>query len=296
MRGILVLSTLALVAGANGWFWGSSEPELNDLKVHFGLNAFASSNFESMPRTEAEAITKGWTTTNTGDCTNGQTFHGKRYFLKGDYTMGLLYDVNGVIAGIQMILKKDEIAPAAGGFNYAAVPMFQSETLDSKNVYTLTAYFVEPNTICTTGRQATALTSEGTLTQLYFQNGPSIAGPIVAPMTRPTQPSDWSENNCFPMMGWHNFFKVETYQANGCSEVQPTFLLYNEDKNLRGFGFVAFGDATSTRFEKPDAKAIKLIVGSSTPQCLIDKANTVKVSSMHVYFDKKPFLENCIAL
>jgi len=248
-----------------------------------------------MPRTSQDAESQGWTKAST-DCQNGGTFHGNRYFYKGDYTMAILYDINGVVAGIQMILKKSEIVTSANKFNYAAVPMFQSETLNSNDVYTLTTYFVQPSTICTTGRTAADLTTEGTGSQLFFQNGKSIDTLITAPTTRPTQPSDWSENNCFPMMGWHNFFKVETFQADNCSTVQPTFLLFNEDKQVRGFGFVAFGDATSTRFEKPDATAIKLIVGSKTPQCLIDMANTLKVSSMHVYFDSKPYLENCIAL
>jgi hypothetical protein len=51
--------------------------------------------------------------------------------------------------------------------------------------YVTTAYFVDPSTICTTGRTQEQFDADGTGTDILFQNGPSFAPEnlIRAPQT-----------------------------------------------------------------------------------------------------------------
>jgi len=245
--------------------------------------------------TSADKMDATWINISGQDCTNGGKFNGFRYIKDGDYTMVLLFDNKGSIAGIQMTLAKSQILTSNNNFNYANVPMFQSETLNSQDVYTLTTYFVDPESICTTGRTAADLASQGTGTQLYFQNGPTPKDLIIPPKDRATAIAQgWTQNNCFVGMGWHNFYQVEHFQDTQCLEVRPVFLLFNKYDQLKAFGYVAFGHAVSDHFEQPDATAIKLIVGDTTPKCLTDLATELTVSSMHVFFDNYPQAELCV--
>jgi len=306
MRAIsLLLGAIALLAGANaqGKLFGSNKPFWNDFKLIFGINPLKS--FKDMPRTVGEA-TKGpsllhplkeaWEKVST-DCFNGGAFNGFRYLQKGKTDVALLFDVNGVIAGIQMLLKKSDFKSPANLFRHDKVPMYQSETLNFQEIFTLTTYFVHPDTICTGGRSASDLKNQGTGTGLYFQDGPSPANVTSPPLTREKAIVEgWSKNECFPGMGWHNFYKVEDWANTDCLEIRPIFLLYDSEDKLKAFGYVAFGESTSSRFEAPGAGVIKAIIGAKTPQCLIDLTNSIKVSSLHVFFTANPQLETCIAL
>jgi len=302
---ILLVGAVALLSVCNGQgkLFGRNKPFWTDFKVTFGVNPLTS--YKDMPRTAAEAV-KGpsllnplkvaWEKIST-DCLNGGAFNGFRYIQKGKVDLALLFDVNGVIAGVQMLLKKSEILSAANQFHHDKVPMFQSETLNFQEIFTLTTYFVHPDTICTGGRSSSDLKTQGTGTGLYFQDGPSPANITSPPLTREQAITEgWSKNDCFPGMGWHNFYKVEEFAATDCLEVRPVFLIYDSEDKLKAFGYVAFGESTSSRFEAPGAVAIKAIVGSMTPKCLTDLANSVKVSSMHVYFTDNPQVETCVRL
>lgn len=106
--------------------------------------------------------------------------------------------------------------------------MFQNETLDGRLYVVLTAYFVQPgkrqslylprnkqkiltplDTICTTGRHLSDLISEGTGNGLWFQNGPNPNTLINVPRTRSAASQlGWTDTECFPGMGLHNFFEV----------------------------------------------------------------------------------------
>lgn len=62
-------------------------------------------NFNRQPQLESGAITLGWAPVTTGnDCQNGGEYLGFRYIMPGDNSLGLIYDVNGVIAGLQMMV------------------------------------------------------------------------------------------------------------------------------------------------------------------------------------------------
>ncbi len=88
----VLLSTEAFLFGGDKW---------DDLKVTWGINPFGSGNFVSLPRTEQEAIGKGW----AKEKSCGQV-NGNRYVLKGDRAVMLIFAKSGLIAGIASAIPK----------------------------------------------------------------------------------------------------------------------------------------------------------------------------------------------
>ncbi|CAF4665315.1 unnamed protein product, partial [Didymodactylos carnosus] len=89
---------------------------------------------------------------------------GNRYMKNNDSALIVLYDVQGTIAGVQMTVPISLVNSTFYSFNRQ--PMFNRDNINGIPVYLLTAYFVDPNTICTTGRTLARLDSEGVGTGL----------------------------------------------------------------------------------------------------------------------------------
>jgi len=284
-----VVAVLGVVSDSSALKW-------DDLKVTFGVNPFSSRTFVHMPLTTEEAVDGGWEKLST-NCTNDNKFNGFRYMLGEDPGITLLYDENGIIAGIQMNLIKSEVLSPKNTYKYDQVSMFQTTNIKGKDVFTLTAYFVNPSKICTTGRTESDLQSKGTGDSLYFQNGAlplNSSNLIRVPLNRTHAIRDgWTKNQCFFGMGYHNFYKSEEFQDTNCDEIRPAFLLYNSDDELHGFGFAGRGMASSPRFEHPGSSAIKSIIGSDAAECILNATQTPGISTVHVYFIKRPYLINC---
>lgn len=113
------------------------------------------------------------------DCsTTSKTNPGQRYIspLKDKI---VIFDVNGIIAGMHSIFPK---SAAKATIDYTTLGYYREVTIDSIQYYMTTAYFIEPSTICSTGRTETQLKSQGTLSKLYFQNGQTIEQLLKAPL------------------------------------------------------------------------------------------------------------------
>jgi charged multivesicular body protein 7 len=264
-----------------------------DLKVTFGLNVFR--NFNSMPRTSEEAVEEGFSNISPpNDCTNDGKYFGFRYIQPNDPGMALMYDKNGIISGIQMNFLKSEAVTPTNLYNFDAVTMYQNTTINAQDYYTLTAYFVPPATICTTGRTKDQLFTEGTGTVLVLQNGLTPSTLINVPLDRTQATAEgWTKNQCFIGMGYHNFYKSEEFAATNCREIRPVFLLFTKSDELLGFGFAGQGFASSPRFEHPGERAIKAIIGDDVAQCLLDVSTSPQLSTMHIYFTKRPYFFHC---
>ena len=81
--------------------------------------------------------------------------------------------------------------------------MYNRDTINGIDVYVLTAYLVDPKTICQGGRDAQALKAQGTGTGVWLQNG---TDPIRDSFAVPLSESDavstkWVKGACFPTMG-----------------------------------------------------------------------------------------------
>ncbi|PAA69604.1 hypothetical protein BOX15_Mlig030495g1 [Macrostomum lignano] len=111
----------------------------DDLRVRFGMNPL--SNFVQMPRTVADATSQGFKQeTNCDGAAN--KFLGRRFVHRnGDRSIMLLYDVNGIIAGIQTNV------PKSTGFPTAAHKKFHDMWVEEPNAHVLTAYFVDPHRV-----------------------------------------------------------------------------------------------------------------------------------------------------
>ena len=94
--------------------------------------------------------------------------------------MILIYDVNGFIAGMHSVVSErftdnDKYVPFGNGN-----PWFRPAVLNGDDVYLATAYFVDPDLICGSGRTQDQFDTQGTGDRLLFQTGPTLT---VAPMT-----------------------------------------------------------------------------------------------------------------
>jgi hypothetical protein len=88
-------------------------------------------------------------------------------------------------------------------YNFTAQPMFNRDTIAGIDVDVLTAYFVDPKTICQAGRNAQTLKTVGTGNGLWLQNGTDpIRDSFVASLAESDVSSTkWVKGACFPTMG-----------------------------------------------------------------------------------------------
>uniref|UniRef100_A0A0K2T9S2 Putative LOC101862243 [Aplysia californica] n=1 Tax=Lepeophtheirus salmonis TaxID=72036 RepID=A0A0K2T9S2_LEPSM len=87
--------------------------------------------------------------------------------------------------------------------------MYQPSTINGKDVFLTTAYFVDPQIICSTGRTPSQYKTQGTGYTLIFQNGEDISQKnlMEIPLIEENlKDSDfWNEHLCFINMGQHYF-------------------------------------------------------------------------------------------
>jgi len=271
---IWIIVVLSGVASASDPLWTS-------LKVTIPF-------FYDIPLTRTAAESLGWHSISGRDCRNNGRFQGYRYIYDDDYSFSVLYDVQGSLAGLQTNMLVKELQAGGNQFQFNRVPMYQRNTLNGTQYYTFTAYIQNPALICIIGRNPSQYEKNGIGTDLYFQNG--IYNYIKAPKDRKDalKTRIWSNNNCFPHMGYHNFYKVETWARDNCTSIMPVFLLYNNDGRLHGFGFDVVGTAISTRFENPNFTNIETIIGDMIPSCVEPLFDTVGITTMHAYFIADP--------
>ncbi|XP_050390068.1 uncharacterized protein LOC126809497 [Patella vulgata] len=277
MKILTLLVILATTAKSNAFFFNSlSRNNWNGLKVKFGLNPF-SNNFDALPRTEADAIKEDFT--KISGCKDIDSFRGNRYVKDGDHAVVLLYDDQGNIAGIQAGVPDgqenkypfDGVRPPfihENGFNY------------------MTAYFVDPSTVCSPDTSDKEYTEIGT--NLYIQNG---ANPEKDSLLIPRDEAEigntkWTEGKCFYGMGKHYWYDLRT--DTDCESYFPVFLLYNGGK-LNGFGWAFTTNLTSPRYEHPKPSQFKSFM-SEVPTCLY---NVGPIATMHIYMTATPRLNFC---
>ncbi|XP_025094545.1 uncharacterized protein LOC112564143 [Pomacea canaliculata] len=270
-----------VVCVSQAWWWKKKQPEWNNLKVTFGANVFSSRVFADLPRTVDEARRKGWIMIDR--CRNDGPFRGARYVKQNDFSVTLLYDVNGYIAGIQCGLLK-------GGLphDFPPLPLRNVFQEDGNDRVALTAYFTDPAIICTTGRTSSTFQEEGTGSNLYIQTG---SDPLTQSSLIPRQEKDiaktpWKRGRCFVGMGVHYWFNVT--QNMSCDNFFPAFLLYNDGK-LNAFGWALGIPQTSSRFEHPSRSSLSWFF-DPVPSCLSQQPD---LSTMHIYLTSNPVLNVC---
>lgn len=225
--------------------------------VTFGKNT-------DLPKTVQEAEASKWIKL-SDDCS------GVRYVSpQRDISNIVFYDKSGKLAGIEV-----------GLFNAPSEPMrsryYEEKTFEGRKYYALTAYFVDPNTIC------------GTRTAGPFGDRvwwKSKEGFFKLPLTIEEVQADpkWKLGTCILGMGLHYWYDI----SNGmkCEDFTPFFVMYN-NKQLTtfavGLGSDQLINTPNSRFEHPPKMVIRMNFRSETlPACLMEEST--KVSTMHFFF------------
>jgi hypothetical protein len=260
----------------------------NDFRVTWGPSPMTA--FTRLPRNTFDATIDGWTQRST-ECLNGGRFSGFQWLNPSVNGIAILFDARGFAAGIQAMIPHSELLVPGSKLQYDKVPMYQNHTINGVDYFVITSYFVSPNLICVLSESDSG--NIGARSLVYFQNGDSIFEYKTAPKNRTVAISQgWTKNNCIPTMGYHNFFEVEKYQPRECTEMQPTFILYNEFEEMIGYGVTFIGNGTSTRFEHPTSSVIQVILGDAPP-CILEQTDLVGFTTLHVFFTNPPWLTTC---
>ncbi|CAH1785195.1 unnamed protein product [Owenia fusiformis] len=273
-----ILLILAVVGLSEGFFFGK-RPDWGDLRVRFGTPI---SDFRTQPRTVQEARAQGFTP--VGGCSASNGYMGTRYVKNGNTAVMLLFDKNGFIAGIQAGLPKN--LPNGYPDRSSHRDLFISE--GSK--YVITAYFTNPEKICSEGRSSNQFDTEGTGNGLFIQSGANpVRDFITIPMTESAiARTKWTKGKCFYWMGRHYWYDVTSNMD--CKDFFPMFLLYNSGK-LDGFGWAFGADLSEEVWEHPSASTFNLgLFIDPVPRCLV--STTTRLSTLHVYMSN-PYSNFC---
>ncbi|KAH3787345.1 uncharacterized protein LOC127842515 isoform X2 [Dreissena polymorpha] len=287
---ILLFVVIALLDPCSGWsFWGRNQSDWNGLKVTWGLNPWTSYN--DMPRTRDAALVDGWRKLDAGSRCQGDHVVGERFVKNGDLGVVLLYDKNGFIAGIQAGFDKAYM-PNPNGYPFQPLvnaPFVEYPRPGGGSDLFVTAYFVPPEKICSTGRNADEFLRQGTGVGLWIQNGknPLTDSVRMPPTIEAARKSQWTEGACFYTMGvhfWHN-----TSKTMSCDELFPVFLMYN-DGVLNAFGW-AFGmDIRSSAWLEHPPKNSYGHFMKVIPDCLYRLGT---LTTLHIYLTDSALADRC---
>jgi len=276
--GILIIC----LSGACGFLVGSGDsPEWNALKVTWGPDPFSPKYYTSQPLTIDEAKMAGFRQILSG-CAG--KFLGQRFIRGNDVGLMLLYDSHGLIAGIQTGIPASMITTEQY-YKFSQQKMFNRDTVVGIDAYILTAYFVDPTTICQSNSRDKGKTGTG----LWLQNG---ADPIRDSFHSPLHQTEisqtkWVQGACFPTMGIHYWY--DNRVDSDCDTFFPVFLLYNKGK-LTGLGWVVFGKYDFT--ERTEFPPLAAILGflKPVPTCMAQRYNDAGgFTTMHIYFNAAPW-------
>jgi len=232
--------------------------------------------FYTLPRQTTE--NKKWTLLDNQCNVENSPFRGQRYWLDKDPAVILLFDKNGVIAGMQTAVLKTQYTPSPGMKGFVS----------DGDYWTQTAYFVDPSTICTTGRTSEQLKNDGTGNGLWIQYGPNINKDIFnIPMEESeVKKTVWGSGKCFYSMGQHYWYNVTAGMS--CNDFFSNCLLYNGGK-LNAFCFAKNADLESSWYDwpHPDPNTTKGFM-DPVPNCFFSDPTFKKMSTLHVYFHSFP--------
>ncbi|KAK2569309.1 hypothetical protein P5673_006222 [Acropora cervicornis] len=182
----------------------------------------------------------------------------------------------------------------------------------------ITAYFTNPQGICSGSRPASEYIGD----QLLLQTGDDSSKTRAIPFKQEDlKRTKWVEGGCFLGMGRHYWYNIS--KDMDCKDFYPMFLLYNKKGRLTGFGWVSMGRAESSRYEHPPPNRLDVppylfeflfeeevrakIFGienllhttslwgffqsETKPKCI---PKLKDLTTQHVYLDSYPYLNLCI--
>jgi len=278
----LVLFAVSINAATKERFFFGGQNWYN-FRMGFTPNPF--DGFIGQPRTTAEAIDAGWQQI-SNDCSEGASFPGDRYALENENgpNMVLIYDVNGFIAGMHSVVLKKY----SSGNWQSDSPWYRSDNIFGEDAYLTTAYFVNPDVICSTGRTQSDFDVEGTgNTLLFLKEQDLIAVPLDVDST---DGSGWYKHFCLFNMGRHYFQLNHDTSAPCDANLVPIQLMYSSGV-LNGFVWQHIATIPGNLWETPGDKGVEKIV-DRPPDCFYDLVKSPGITTMHVYL--KDYKTLCI--
>eukprot|EP00013_Stygamoeba_regulata_P019488 CAMPEP_0177651184 /NCGR_PEP_ID=MMETSP0447-20121125/12390_1 /TAXON_ID=0 /ORGANISM="Stygamoeba regulata, Strain BSH-02190019" /LENGTH=289 /DNA_ID=CAMNT_0019154203 /DNA_START=47 /DNA_END=913 /DNA_ORIENTATION=- len=237
--------------------------------------------FKNLPQSQAAAEKAGWVRTDPSEDCKKATFLGLRYILGTDPSTMILFSASGELAGIQAGTKTPPPAPTNTTTSGYPSTMFVLDELHGDAIYTLTAYFREPQDICSGESFENAIGDKLVLQVGGVDNLWAIAAD-EADVAASGQA--WVKGKCFKTMGVHYWFNIAPDMP--CENILPVFVLYNRGK-LNAFGWVFIQEdgykQPGSRWEHPSGAPLKLFLPNDRrPACLFERG--VALSTQHVYF------------
>jgi len=251
-------------------------PAWDGLRVTWDLNPFNTWAFNALPRDINHDDMKGFVMKDD-QCAAGSVFRGRRYWYGNDPAVLTLYDVNGYIAGKQTSIPKSQYTPSAYNTGHPFI--------SDGDYWTLTVYFVDPATICSTGRSAAEYANEGTGYGMWIQNGTNPDTDYVKlPDTELAASSTkWNKGKCVPTMGVHYWYATSTDMP--CDQFFPFFPMFNGGK-LNAVGILLNVNLESKRYEATHGFPGSFI--TPPPACMAVDPSYQHTSTMHLYMTDWP--------
>jgi len=270
-------------------------PEWNGLMSTYAPLGSLSSigwDFDSLPRTLTETANRHFEARDDLCNSDKKNLLGLRYWYRQyptsdpDPALNLLFDRNGIIAGISTSIPKSKFTPPA--------PLQNKNYQDDGDYWTLAAYFIHPTLICGAGRTKEEFKKTGTGTGLWIQTGPN---PITDFYHAPAKESDiktsnWGSGKCFKGMGQHYWYNVTKDMS--CDDVVPNCILYNNGK-LTAFCFATNGFFASPRYDYPHPQPWQQKqFMDPVPDCYFSDPTYKFQSTIRIYFNIAAFFtSNC---
>ncbi|XP_002165969.1 uncharacterized protein LOC100197948 isoform X1 [Hydra vulgaris] len=224
----------------------------------------------SIPMNKDSALKDGWELHYDG-CKedNEETFKGQVYKRSNDANTLIIFDVNGLIGGIQLAIPKEtKVANKWIGKAYFQIG----------NIYYITAYFTDISKMCRIDNKRDKK-SVGDKLVIFNGKNQSMEIPLHEKDLLGTK---WVSGKCFLGMGQHYWYGIS--KDMDCNDFFPVFLLYNGNQ-LDAFGFATYGALNGSHLEHPPNSLISLFFKSeSFPKCLLNQG---AFSTQHVYLNNK---------
>ncbi|XP_065659255.1 uncharacterized protein LOC100203209 isoform X3 [Hydra vulgaris] len=227
--------------------------------------------YRSLPISENAAIISSWKLL-ANSCEVESQFIGKRYALNNDLATVLMFDLNGILAGIQMGISED----------IKEAKWFGKIHIKDVDTNYVTAYFTEPSDIC---NNIIIRNKDYVGDKLGILSGKELQDmPLKEAELKGTK---WTKGKCVFGRGQHYWYNVKSDMD--CSDFFPIFLLYN-NKLLTGFGFVVCGILNNTNVERHNPEKLKYLLEPIThPKCIDACAD---ISTQYVYLNENPGLNS----
>ncbi|XP_047115342.1 uncharacterized protein LOC124795377 [Schistocerca piceifrons] len=258
----------------------ATESSWDGLRVRWSVlglvDIFHLASFFDMPKTVSDATSDGW----VAAVDSGVTSNVTTYCMEDDPRVCMLYDANGIAAGIDVSVLVDDVSGLDVDYDWDSQEMFVRMERFGVPIYRTRVYWVSEDEL----NEGRSTWKNGLGSGLWFEGK---NGRLEIPIEQAKIESDtpYTEQACIPTMGTHYYYNMT--ETSDCSQFFPYFLLVDgRSGKLHGVGFQTYGKASKKSrnwFEAIPTAAIKPTVPHS-PDCLVDWVDKVGVISLHVYF------------